>query len=242
MKDRIYSYFQSKTKKLVLLIDPDKFQPDACQHLFADSDVAPDLLFVGGSLLSADHTSLVVAALKNITDTPVILFPGNSMQVVANADAILFLSLISGRNPDFLIGQHVQAAPIISQTNLEVIPTSYILVDGGSHTSVQYISQTLPVPHDKPDIAAATALAGKYLGHRLVYLEAGSGAKNPVSPDMVTQVCTVTDLPVIAGGGIRSAQNAITILKAGASAIVTGTLFEQDPDAYRKLSRQIKEL
>lgn len=241
-QNQIYELFLKGSKLLIVLIDPDKFNAESAKAFFGHPACGADAIFVGGSLLSANRTEAVVDTLKQMSSLPVIIFPGNSMQVVPNADAILFLSLVSGRNAEFLIGQHVHAAPLICRTNLEVIPTAYILVDGGSFTSVQYISQSLPVPADKPDIAVATALAGKYLGQKLVYLEAGSGAKNAVPEAMVQQVADKTQLPVIVGGGIRDAATAMAILKAGATAVVVGTLFEQNPAELARMAEQIKSL
>jgi len=232
----------SREKRLIVLIDPDKFDRKRTEAFFAGAKDLVDMIFIGGSLLSANRTELVVSDLRKITSLPLVLFPGNSMQVTGQADAILFLSLISGRNPEFLIGQHVHAAPLLYRENLEVIPTSYILIDGGSRTSVQYISQSMPVPADKPDIAVATALAGKYLGHKLIYLEAGSGALHSVSPDMVREVSEKTQLPVIAGGGIRSAETAVELLNAGARAIVIGSLFETNPDEVIRIAKKIKSI
>jgi len=240
--NQIYDLFLRPEKRIILLIDPDKFDEEKTQQILRLHQSLFDVVFVGGSLLSANRTDEVVHFLKNSSPVPVVLFPGNAMQISAEADAILFLSLISGRNPEFLIGQHVQAAPLISRINLEVIPTSYMLIDGGNCTSVQYISQSMPIPADKTDIAVATALAGKYLGQKLIYLEAGSGALHSVSPDMVREVSEKTQLPVIAGGGIRSAETAVALLNAGARAIVLGSLFETNPDEVVRIAEIIKNL
>lgn len=240
--NQIYDLFLRPEKRIILLIDPDKFDEEKTQQILRLHQSLFDVVFVGGSLLSANRTDEVVHFLKNSSPVPVVLFPGNAMQISAEADAILFLSLISGRNAEYLIGQHAQAAPLISRTNLEVIPTSYMLIDGGNRTSVQYISQSMPIPADKTDIAVATALAGKYLGHKLIYLEAGSGAQNAVPAAVVHEVCEKTQLPVIVGGGIRSEETAMALLQAGACAIVIGSLFETNPDAVVRIAQTIKSL
>ncbi|MPM06910.1 Geranylgeranylglyceryl phosphate synthase [bioreactor metagenome] len=241
-QNQIYDLFLKPQKRVIILIDPDKFNRVKCGKQLAGLSDYADLILVGGSLLSATRTEDVISQMRGMTSLPVVLFPGNAMQVTDKADAILFLQLISGRNPEFLISQHVHAAPLISRTDLEVIPTSYILVDGGRRTSVEYISQSMPVPADKPDIAAATALAGKYLGHKLIYLEAGSGALQAVSPAIVSEVAERTGMPVIAGGGIRDEKTAKDIVRAGANAIVIGSLFESDPEAVIRISEKIKSI
>ena len=176
--------------------------------------------------MSAD-TSEVVAQIKKKTTLPIVLFPGNASQVVGNADALLLLSLISGRNAEFLIGQHVNAAVQIAKTNLEVIPTGYILIDGGVATSVQYMSATQPIPANKVDIATATALAGELLGLKMVYLEAGSGARNPVSSEIISSVRDTLHIPIIVGGGLRSVAEVERVWNAGADIAVVGTAIEK---------------
>lgn len=219
----------SKERQLAWLIDPDKVD-----FLHKIPDLAKlarvDYFFVGGSLLKNDFLQDLVRFLKKYTDIPVILFPGSVMQVVPEADAILFLSLISGRNPDFLIGQQVLAAPLIYQYKLKTIPTGYILVDSGKTTSVAYISQTMPIPADKPDIVVATALAGQYLGMQCVYLEAGSGALNSINIELVQQLKQTLNIPLLAGGGIDSPEKMQALHGAGANVVVIGTAFEHNPD------------
>ncbi len=171
-----------------------------------------------------------------------VLFPGNSLHIEPTADAILFLSLISGRNPEFLIGQHVIAAPLLRKSGLEVLPTGYMLVDSGAQTTVSYISGTMPLPADKPGVAACTAMAGEMLGLQLMYLDAGSGARRPVSPDMIAAVRSVVDVPIIVGGGINSGEKAYNALKAGADLIVVGNGIEQDPDLLPQLSAVVREI
>jgi putative glycerol-1-phosphate prenyltransferase len=239
-QNQIYDLFQKPGKHILILVDPDKFNIEKGEIFIKKLDLLADMILVGGSLLSETRTENVIDQLKKNSRLPVVLFPGNAMQVTEKADAILFLQLISGRNPEFLISQHVHAAPLIARTNLEVLPTSYILIDGGRRTSVEYISQSMPVPADKTDIAVATALAGKYLGHKLIYLEAGSGALNAVPADIVKAVSIKTSLPVIVGGGIRDEKTAMDLFGAGANSIVIGSLFESNPDAVLRIAQQIK--
>ncbi|MCB0813121.1 MAG: phosphoglycerol geranylgeranyltransferase [Flavobacteriales bacterium] len=167
---------------------------------------------------------------KDLSDRPVVLFPGSPAQLSGHADALLFLSLISGRNPELLIGHHVTSAPTVKALGLEAIPTGYLLVDGGRMTTAHYVSQTSPIPHDKPGIAAATALAGELLGLKAIYLDTGSGAPRTVAPDMVKAVRQAVDLPIIVGGGIRSTEQAQALCEAGADMLVVGTAFEEDPE------------
>ncbi|MBK7344978.1 MAG: geranylgeranylglyceryl/heptaprenylglyceryl phosphate synthase [Saprospiraceae bacterium] len=216
-------------KKIGLLIDPDKQGVNQlADRVRLANQAQVDYFLIGGSLLHRDTFHETVETVKQETDRPVILFPGSAWQISDRADALLFLSLISGRNPDLLIGQQVQAAPMLDRLDLEVIPTGYLLVDGGLPTTASYISQTAPLPAHKPEIAVATALAGKYLGMQLLYLDAGSGARNPVSPEMVRQVKKATRLPLLVGGGIRTPDQASVAARAGADVIVIGTVAEQD--------------
>ena len=183
----------------------------------------------------------VIATLRAHTNTPVVLFPGNPLHIESSADAILFLSLISGRNPEFLIGQHIIAAPLLKKSGLEILPTGYMIVDSGAQTTVSYISGTMPLPHDKPDVAACTAMAGEMLGLQLMYLDAGSGARWPVSSDMIAAVRAVVDVPILVGGGINSGEKAYNALKAGADVIVIGNGIEQEPDLLPELSAIVRE-
>ena len=189
-----------------------------------------DLLFVGGSLLTSAAFNRCVELVKQWSDRPVVLFPGSPAQLSKHADAVLLLSLISGRNPELLIGHHVTAAPTLKAMGIETIPTGYMLVDGGKPTTVSYVSQTLPIPRDKPGIAACTALAGEMLGLRTIYMDTGSGAEFTVSPEMIAAVRNSVDLPIIIGGGIRDAKTARALCTAGADVLVIGTAFEEDPE------------
>lgn len=214
-------------KGLLVLVDPDKWSEESAQNL-SDFPVPVDFFLVGGSLLTSNRMAETVEEVKNTTGKPVVLFPGSAMQVVAGADAILFLSLISGRNADLLIGQHVQAAPLVREARLEVVPTGYMLIESGKLTTAHYISGTLPIPADKPDIAACTAMAGEMLGLKALYMDAGSGAAKPISSETIKSVRASVDLPLIVGGGIRSAEDAERILEAGADYIVIGNAFENN--------------
>lgn len=226
-------------KALSVLIDPDKItdltEVRRIAHLVHESHT--DFILVGGSLLTTDHFNLVIQEIRKSVTIPIILFPGSPSQISREADAILFLSLISGRNPELLIGQHVVAAPTLRQTNLEIIPTGYMLVDCGRPTTASYISQTFPIPWNKPEIAATTALAGEYLGLKCIYLDGGSGAEKPVSVQMIAQVRQMVQVPLIVGGGIRHEDQAKEIFAAGADMIVVGTAFEEEPELLFALAQ-----
>lgn len=228
-------------KSIAVLVDPDKAEdPSRLLHLInLASENCVDYFFVGGSLVTSANLSDVVKKIKENVTIPVVLFPGNAIQVDASADALLFLSLISGRNPELLIGQHVVAAPIIRNTRLEVIPTGYMLINSGKITSVAYISNTMPIPDDKYSLAASTALAGQMLGLQTIYIDAGSGAEKEISPRMIASVRKSVAIPLIVGGGINSAQKAIAALEAGADMIVVGNALEKDPDLLTEVSEKI---
>lgn len=217
-------------KMLAILIDPDKMSFDNNAPVWHLLDRhCPDVLLVGGSLLTAGDVHQTVTWLKNRFDIPLWLFPGNYQHLTDAADAVLLLSLVSGRNPDFLIGQHIAAAPLIRRLNLTAIPTAYMLIDGGAPTTVSYISNTQPIPANKSDVAVATAMAAELLGMKMVYLEAGSGAINPVPPAMIAAVRHSVRLPLIVGGGIRSASVLASAYAAGADIAVIGTAWERNP-------------
>ncbi|MVM32250.1 geranylgeranylglyceryl/heptaprenylglyceryl phosphate synthase [Spirosoma sp. HMF4905] len=232
----------SGQKAIGVLLDPDKIEQNALINLLTRTAEYPiDFFLVGGSLVTDYLHKELIAAIRSHTSTPIILFPGNPLHIEPSADAILFLSLISGRNPEFLIGQHVIAAPLLKKSGLEILPTGYMLVDSGAQTTVSYISGTMPLPHDKPAVAACTAMAGEMLGLQLMYLDAGSGARKAVSPEMIAAVRAVVDLPIIVGGGINSGEKAYQALKAGADMIVVGNGIEQDPDLLPQLSTVVRE-
>jgi phosphoglycerol geranylgeranyltransferase len=228
-------------KGFAVLLDPDKVALHQVPALTDKINAAGiDFVLVGGSLLLSEHMHQLVPALKRALRCPVVIFPGNVLQIVPGADAILFLSLISGRNPDLLIGNHVIAAPLLKKSGMEVLPTGYMLVDSGRPTSVNYMSNTLPIPYDKPEIAACTAMAGELLGLGLIYMDGGSGAERPISTEMISAVAGAVDIPLVVGGGIRTKRQAEAALKAGADLIVVGTAIEAD--AHNPLMTDIPEL
>lgn len=216
-------------KGLAILIDPDKASTAHLQRLVPLAETAGACCFlVGGSLLSTQLLEDTLQIIREYTSLPMILFPGSVQQVSAKADGILLLSLISGRNAEFLIGAHVTAAPAIKAARIEVLPTGYMLIDGGAPTTVSYISDTRPIPANKPDIAACTAMAGEMLGLRLLYLDTGSGAPHPVPIATLAAVKKATHLPIIVGGGIRSAEAATAAWHAGADLVVIGNALEEN--------------
>lgn len=228
---------QSGIKQFAVLIDPDKTDENKLKHLASTSNLAGvDWLFVGGSLLRQNALDHCISILKDHSDIPVILFPGNTLQMSSRADAILFLSLISGRNAEMLIGRHVIAAPYLKLSSLEVIPTGYMLIESGRPTAVSYMSNSVPIPADKDDIAACTAMAGEMLGLKLIFMDAGSGANQPVSENMITTVRQSVDVPLIVGGGINSAAKVEAAYRAGADMIVVGNAIESDIDFIIKTS------
>ncbi len=214
-----------------MLLDPDDFEGGRLPELLHQIRQQPvDYFFVGGSLVLTEHQAALLALLKAETpQVPVLLFPSHALHVDAAADGILLLSLISGRNPDFLIGQHVVAAPRLRQSGLEILPTGYLLVDSGRATTASYISGTAPLPADKPGIAAATALAGEQLGLRLTYLDGGSGAQNPVPAALIRAVRATVSTPLIVGGGLNSGEKIQASLRAGADLVVVGNQLERQP-------------
>ncbi len=209
---------------LALLIDPDKYAELHYKKVFAKNEF--DLIFVGGSLITNGDLEKTIVSIKKISKLPIIIFPGDEFQISNKADAILFLSLISGRNADLLIGKHVLAAPKIKREKIEAISTGYILIESGKLTSVSYITQTLPIPNNKPEIAASTAMAGEMLGMKAIYLEAGSGADSAIDSKIISTVRAHIDIPLIVGGGIHSKQLIQNHFKAGADVVVVGTFFE----------------
>jgi phosphoglycerol geranylgeranyltransferase len=215
----------------LVLIDPDKQSAQEAVDLALkcqDADV--DALLVGGSLLFGPVFEEVVQAIKSECKLPIIIFPGSTRQISKKADAILFLSLLSSRNPNYIIGDQVIAAPILKSINLETISTAYLFIESGNITSAQYISDTRPMPRDKPDIAIAHALAAEYLGMKMVYLEAGSGAQMSVPESLISALTQYITMPIIVGGGIRTPDEARKKVNAGASFVVTGNVLEQNRD------------
>lgn len=237
----IYDKFQDKSrKKLAVLIDPDKPTDAQILSIVEKAKAADvDFFFVGGSLLVTDSLDHCIKLIKANCDIPVLIFPGNSLQISKYCDGFLLLSLISGRNPEMLIGRHVIAAPYLKLYGNEIIPTGYMLIDSGKATSVSYMSDTTPIPHDKDDIAMCTAIAGEMLGLKLIYLEAGSGALIPVSTSMISKVKKMIQIPLIVGGGIKTPEMAAEAVRAGADVIVIGTAFEKEPKLLKRFADAI---
>jgi putative glycerol-1-phosphate prenyltransferase len=216
-------------KSFAVLIDPDKVNDKKMQHLVKLAVAARvDYFLVGGSLVISNYLDECVQFIKQNCTIPVLLFPGSSAQVSKYADALLYLSLISGRNPELLIGQHVVSAPVIKQSGLEIISTGYMVIDGGAPTTVSYISNATPIPADKNEIAMCTAMAGEMLGMKLVYMDAGSGAKRAITESMIEKVAACIEVPLIIGGGITDPEKAYLNCKAGADIIVVGNAIEKD--------------
>lgn len=218
-----------KRKLLAILLDPDKLKVESLKNLVLKINSSPAThIFLGGSIVANNQTQLIAVEIKKHTYLPLILFPGNTNQITDAADGILFLSLLSGRNPEYLIEQHVKAAPLLQKSTLEIIPTGYILINGGVETAVQRVSKTTPIEHSDIETATYTALAGEYSGKQLMYLEAGSGAKSPVPTKMISEVSKSLNIPLIVGGGLRSNSQIKDSYNAGADMIVIGTAFEEN--------------
>lgn len=223
-------------KSFAVLIDPDKVDVAAIDKIIKLSVVAKvDYFFIGGSLVISSHLDECILRIKASCDIPVVLFPGSPSQVSKHADALLYLSLISGRNAELLIGQHVLSAPFVRSSGLEIMPTGYIVIDGGAPTTVSYISNAAPIPSDKTDIAMCTAMAGEMLGMKLIYMDAGSGAKIPITEKMITKVSSSVDLPIIVGGGIIEPEKAYLNCKAGADIVVVGNAIEKDASLINEM-------
>lgn len=219
-----------------LLVDPDRTEPGEMLKMADRANAAGvDYLLMGGSLIVDHQMEDCLRAFKSRSSIPVILFPGSPAQVSPEADALLFLALISGRNPELLIGQHVQAAPMVRQSGLEVISTGYMLIDGGAPTTASYMSHAQPIPRDKPDIALCTAWAAELLGKHLLYMDAGSGAPKSIDPVMIGKVARETELPLFVGGGIRDPEAAYEAARSGATIVVVGNAIEKDPGLIRDI-------
>jgi len=244
MKSTIYQSLTEKKrlgrKSFAVLIDPDKVNTTVLDELVALATASQvDYFLVGGSLVISNHLDECVQHLKNKSNIPVILFPGSPSQVSRYADALLYLSLISGRNPELLIGQHVVSAPAVRQSGLEIMSTGYIVIDGGAPTTVSYISNAAPVPADKNEIAMCTAMAGEMLGMKLIYMDAGSGARRPISESMIESAARSIHTPLIVGGGITDPEKAYLNCKAGADVIVVGNAIEKDPALIGEMSAAV---
>jgi len=230
-------------KSFAVLIDPDSVNSSMLDEIIELSISAKvDYLLVGGSLVISNYMNECIQHLKQNCDIPVILFPGSPSQVSKYADALLYLSLISGRNPELLIGQHVVSATFVKQSGLEIIPTGYIVIDGGAPTTVSYISNAAPIPADKNEIAMCTAMAGEMLGMKLIYMDAGSGAKRPIAESMIKIVAENISIPLIVGGGIIHPEKAYLNCKAGADVIVVGNAIEKDASLIKEMSNAIHSI
>ena len=230
-------------KKFVVLIDPDKVRLKNMSRVLEQAvEAGVDYFFIGGSLIVNNMLDDCLTRIKAQCNIPMILFPGNSFQLSYRADAILFLSLISGRNAELLIGNHVIAAPYLKMSPLEIMSTGYLLVDGGKPTTVSYMSNTSPIPAGKDDIAVCTALAGELLGLRLMYLDAGSGATHPVSESMIESVSGAISVPLIVGGGIRTPEKALANVQAGADVVVVGNALEKDPSLLKDMAAAVHSM
>ncbi|MBL4715475.1 MAG: geranylgeranylglyceryl/heptaprenylglyceryl phosphate synthase [Bacteroidia bacterium] len=235
--NNIINRSRKNQKQFAVLIDPDNCKLSdiyALVKIAEDNNV--DYFFVGGSLTTNRCLAEVIDEIKEASTIPTIIFPGHPLQIYDKADAILFLSLISGRNPEMLIGNHVIAAPVLKDTAIEVIPTGYILIDGGNNTSVEYMSNTKPIPDDKISIAISTAVAGELLGLNTIYMDAGSGAMNPISTNMIKGVKEQINIPLIIGGGINSPEKAFETCDAGADVLVVGNAIEKDQSLISEIS------
>ena len=244
MKHTLYSQIQERKsagkKSFAVLVDPDKVNVATTEQLVSLAlDAKIDYFFVGGSLVISNNLDECIRQIKVSCSIPVVIFPGSHSQISRYADALLYLSLISGRNPELLIGQHVISAPAVKQSGLEIMPTGYMVVDGGAPTTVSYISNATPLPADKAEIAMCTAMAGEMLGMRLIYMDAGSGAKRPITESMIESVAQKIEMPLIVGGGILEPEKAYRNCKAGADVIVVGNAIEKDSSLIKEMSAAV---
>lgn len=236
----IYKSFTENKKKFAVLVDPDKNTSQETIKIAKIAEAADvDYIFVGGSLLTNNNFELTIKLLKENSSLPIIIFPGNNLQISNTADAILLLSLISGRNAEMLIGTHVLAAPNLKKSSLEIIPTGYMLIESGKPTTALYMSNSTPIPSDKDDIAMCTAMAGEMLGLKIIYMDAGSGALNPIPLSMISNVKKNVDVPLIIGGGIKTPEKAVKVCNAGADVVVIGNAIEKNPDLIAQISDAI---
>ncbi len=227
-------------KSFAVLIDPDKVNSHNMEQLISLAVAAEvDYFLVGGSLVISNYLDECLQLIKKHCAIPTILFPGSPSQVSKYADALLYLSLISGRNPELLIGQHVISAPLVKKSGLEIMSTGYMVVDGGAPTTVSYISNASPLPSDKNEIAVCTAMAGEMLGMKLIYMDAGSGAKRAINETMIEKVAESISVPLIIGGGIIEPEKAYRNCKAGADIIVVGNAIEKDPSLIKEMAAAV---
>jgi putative glycerol-1-phosphate prenyltransferase len=241
---KVYQSFLERKNKgnkaFTILIDPDKVDTSSLQQIIELAcEAKADYFFVGGSLVINNTLDEIILEIKQSCNIPVVLFPGSPAQLSKHADALLYLSLISGRNPELLIGQHVLSAPFVKSSGLEIIPTGYMVIDGGAPTTVSYISNATPIPSDKNEIALCTAMAGEMLGKKLIYIDAGSGAKKPITEEMISSVAQNINVPLVVGGGIRDAEKAYLNCKAGADVIVVGNAIETDTSLIKEIASAV---
>jgi len=235
--------FSDGNKKFAQLIDPDKFAVSEIRAIAESSEKAGvDFIFYGGSLVKENNHSVYISTLKEYCSAPVILFPGNQLMIAGDADGLLLLSLISGRNAEMLIGKHVLAAPFLKTCSFEILPTGYMLIENGHSTAVSYMSGTTPIPAGQDDIAMCTAVAGELLGLQLIYMDAGSGADQPVSPSMIKKVRENIGVPLIIGGGIHTAVQAREAATSGADVVVVGNAIEKNPSLVFELCAAVHSL
>ncbi len=244
MKQKLYHQLTERKshgrKSFTVLVDPDKVDLKKTEQLVALAvDAKVDYFFVGGSLVISNTLDDCIRQIKSLCNIPVILFPGSPSQVSKYADALLYLSLISGRNPELLIGQHVISAPFVKLSGLEIMPTGYMVIDGGAPTTVSYISNASPIPADKNEISMCTAMAGEMLGMKLIYMDAGSGAKRPITETMIEKVSAHIEVPLIIGGGITEPEKAYRNCRAGADIIVVGNAIEKDASLIKEMSNAV---
>lgn len=239
---------KAKNKLLAVLIDPDKFPINDTKEFInnVNSSIITHI-FVGGTIVKDFQTELVVSEIKKYTDLPIILFPGDTNQITSNADAILFLSLISGNNPDYLIGKQVRAVRLLKETNLEIIPTGYLLIEGQSSAEcdskqahIEKVTDTIPLLKNEVQRISDTAKAGEYLGMKLIYLEAGSGALAPISTEIIESVKKDISIPIVVGGGIKTSKQLDEAYQAGADLVVIGTILEEDKSFFKELNRSLR--
>jgi phosphoglycerol geranylgeranyltransferase len=244
MQQHIYSHILKsklrRKKQFAVLIDPDKFESEEILDLAEKSHV--DLILIGGSIITNGNFEKCIETVKKKSKIPVVIFPGNNLQISKKADALLLLSLISGRNPDMLIGKHVISAPLLKSSGLELLPTGYMLIESGKQTAALYMSNTAPIPSDKEDIAMCTAMAGEMLGLKLIYMDAGSGAKNCVPETMIKKVSKAITIPLIVGGGINTPEKALKACSAGADIIVVGNALEKNKSLLKKIADTIHSI
>lgn len=236
----LYTSLSESKKQFVVLVDPDKYNTRQLIDLVGMAGKSMvSYLFVGGSLLSDDNLDSTLKVIKDHCSIPIIIFPGDIMQINSRADGILLLSLISGRNPDLLIGKHIIAAPYLKKSGLEILPTGYMLIDSGKPTTASYMSNSLPIPSDKDEIAVSTAMAGEMLGLKLIYMDGGSGALNPIPISMIEKVKATIKVPLIVGGGIRKPNEAADRFKAGADIIVVGNAIENKNSLLERIAEVV---